>query len=83
MSGKGSGSPLAVWTASLTSCAVVLLRTQEGIDVFKALDLMENSTVLTKLKFGPGDGLLHYYLFNYQTPFIKPNELGLILLEKH
>lgn len=83
MSGKGSGSPLAVWTASLTTCAVVLcepLRTQEGIDVFNALDLMENSTVLTKLKFGPGDGLLHYYLFNWKCPQMDPSQVGLVLL---
>ena len=52
----------------------------EQFDVFNALDLMENLDIFEPLKFGIGDGLLQYYLYNWSmTPF-KPNELGLILL---
>ena len=52
----------------------------EGFDVFNALDLMENMEIFEPLKFGIGDGLLQYYLYNWSmTPF-KPSELGLILL---
>lgn len=34
-------------------------------DVFNALSLMDNALFLEQQKFGPGDGQLHYYLFNY------------------
>jgi glycylpeptide N-tetradecanoyltransferase len=52
----------------------------EGFDVFNALDLMENQAIFEPLKFGIGDGLLHYYLYNWQTGIMKPSEIGLILL---
>ncbi|CAG0890664.1 unnamed protein product [Darwinula stevensoni] len=35
-------------------------------DVFNALDLMENTQFLEELKFGVGDGNLHYYLYNWR-----------------
>ena len=35
-------------------------------DVFNALDLMENAPILEPLKFGVGDGHLHYYLYNWR-----------------
>lgn len=50
-------------------------------DVFNALDVMENESFLKELKFGPGDGMLHYYLYNYRLRHtLKPSELGLVLL---
>ncbi|XP_072952637.1 glycylpeptide N-tetradecanoyltransferase 1-like [Typha angustifolia] len=50
-------------------------------DVFNALDVMHNESFLKELKFGPGDGQLHYYLYNYRirNP-LRPQELGLVLL---
>ncbi|KAG6362336.1 hypothetical protein INS49_010566 [Diaporthe citri] len=36
-------------------------------DVFNALSLMDNALFLEQQKFGPGDGLSHYYLFNYRV----------------
>ena len=51
-----------------------------GCDVFNALDLMDNKTVLEELKFGVGDGNLHYYLYNYKCPELKPEEVSLVLL---
>lgn len=36
-------------------------------DVFNALSLMGNALFLDQQKFGPGDGLSHYYLFNYRA----------------
>lgn len=36
-------------------------------DVFNALSLMDNALFLEQQKFGPGDGLSHYYLFNYRA----------------
>ncbi|KAL0903989.1 hypothetical protein M5K25_026057 [Dendrobium thyrsiflorum] len=54
---------------------------QKDYDVFNALDVMENESFLKDLKFGPGDGMLHYYLYNYRLKHaLKPSELGLVLL---
>lgn len=36
-----------------------------GFDVFNALDIMDNVEFLEELKFAPGDGYLHYYLYNW------------------
>lgn len=44
--------------------ALILARINK-FDVFNALTLMENNLFLEKQLFGPGDGQLHYYLFNY------------------
>jgi glycylpeptide N-tetradecanoyltransferase len=41
---------------------------------------MENSTFLKELKFGVGDGKLHYYLYNWKCPTIGPEDLGVILM---
>ena len=38
-----------------------------GFDVFNALSLLDNALFLEDLKFGPGDGHLNYYLFNYRA----------------
>ncbi len=39
---------------------------QQRFDVFNALTLLDNPLFLADQKFGPGDGQLHYYLFNYK-----------------
>ncbi|KAJ3691563.1 hypothetical protein LUZ61_020727 [Rhynchospora tenuis] len=59
----------------------LIVAKQKGFDVFNALDVMHNEGFLKELKFGPGDGQLHYYLYNYRlrNP-LKPSELGLVLL---
>lgn len=35
--------------------------------MFNALTLLDNPLFLEEQKFGPGDGQLHYYLFNYRA----------------
>ncbi|KAG8814419.1 glycylpeptide N-tetradecanoyltransferase [Serendipita sp. 400] len=40
---------------------------QAKFDVFNALTLMDNPLFLADLKFGSGDGLLNYYLYNWRT----------------
>ena len=40
---------------------------QVNFDVFNALTLLDNPLFLQEQKFGPGDGKLHYYLYNYRT----------------
>ncbi|KAG0463942.1 hypothetical protein HPP92_020011 [Vanilla planifolia] len=59
----------------------LIVAKQKEYDVFNALDVMENESFLKELKFGPGDGMLHYYLYNYRlrNP-LKPSQLGLVLL---
>ena len=42
----------------------LIVAKQKNFDVFNALDVMENEGFLKELKFGPGDGQLHYYLYN-------------------
>lgn len=46
--------------------ALILAKRAE-FDVFNALSLMDNTLFLEQQKFGPGDGQLHYYLFNYRA----------------
>ncbi|GJQ08369.1 hypothetical protein GpartN1_g3306.t1 [Galdieria partita] len=64
---------------SLMQNALILAK-QEGFDVFNALDLMENETFFKQLKFHPGDGFLHYYLYNWRCSTLPPSEMGLVLL---
>ncbi|KAL2133811.1 hypothetical protein VTI74DRAFT_1617 [Chaetomium olivicolor] len=45
----------------------LILAKKHNFDVFNALSLMDNSMFLEQQKFGPGDGQLHYYLFNYKA----------------
>ncbi|KAL2755748.1 hypothetical protein ACRALDRAFT_2105683 [Sodiomyces alcalophilus JCM 7366] len=45
----------------------LILAKRFKFDVFNALSLMDNGLFLEQQKFGPGDGQLHYYLFNYRA----------------
>jgi len=51
-----------------------------GMDVFNALDLMDNAKFLEELKFGIGDGNLQYYIYNWKCQQMEPNQNGLVLL---
>ncbi|KAK5963976.1 glycylpeptide N-tetradecanoyltransferase NMT1 PWA37_004316 [Arxiozyma heterogenica] len=51
---------------SLISDAIVLAKEQK-MDVFNALTSQDNCLFLDDLKFGPGDGFLNFYLFNYKA----------------
>ena len=44
-----------------------MLSNQSSFDVFNALTLLDNPLFLATQKFGPGDGQLHFYLYNYRT----------------
>ncbi|KAJ9183795.1 hypothetical protein P3X46_007605 [Hevea brasiliensis] len=64
----------------LMSDALIVAK-QKDFDVFNALDVMQNQSFLKELKFGPGDGQLHYYLYNHRIRNgVTPSELGLVLL---
>ncbi|KAK3317816.1 acyl-CoA N-acyltransferase [Cercophora scortea] len=57
---------LKVRLNALMADALVLAKRYD-FDVFNALSLLDNSLFLEQQKFGPGDGQLHYYLFNYKA----------------
>jgi len=63
----------------LMKCALILAK-QKEYDVFNALDIMENEQFLKELKFGVGDGNLHYYFYNWRVPEIKPSQVGIVLV---
>lgn len=64
---------------SLVSDALILAK-NAGFDVYNCLDMMDNAEFLTQLKFGMGDGSLHFYLYNWCVPKMKPNDIGIVLL---
>ncbi|KIJ16792.1 hypothetical protein PAXINDRAFT_131704 [Paxillus involutus ATCC 200175] len=45
----------------------LIIANQAKFDVFNALTLMDNVCFLEDLKFGAGDGLLNFYLYNWRT----------------
>lgn len=51
-------------------CALIMAK-QQNYDVFNALTIHDNHVFLEALKFAPGDGVLHYNLFNYQCKNIS------------
>lgn len=51
-----------------------------GADVFNALDIMQNPETFEDLKFGRGDGLLHYYFYNYRADHLTEKDVGMILV---
>jgi len=59
---------------------ILIIACQKGFDVFNCLEIHDNKTFLEDLKFGPGDGHLKYYLYNWLTKPMTPNEVGLVLL---
>jgi glycylpeptide N-tetradecanoyltransferase len=59
---------------------MLILAKRVGCDVFNALDAMENKTMFKDLRFGIGDGNLHYYLYNWQCDSMNAKKIGLILV---
>lgn len=68
--------PLEVYEARLKELMTdaMIIAKKANFDVFNALTLMDNPAFLEDLKFGPGDGFLNYYLYNWK---MKPIEGGL------
>ena len=63
--------------------ALILAR-QKDFDVFNCLDLMGNSEFIQECKFGQGDGLLQFYLYNYlignENGVLLPDQIGTVLI---
>jgi glycylpeptide N-tetradecanoyltransferase len=58
-----------------------------GFDVMNCLELLNNGDVLEQLKFGKGDGELHFYMYiivefryNYRCMDVSPNKMALVML---
>ena len=47
--------------------------------MFNALNVMDNQKVLDELKFGIGDGNLHYYLYNWKCPEIEAEKVSMFM----
>ncbi|KAG0170108.1 glycylpeptide N-tetradecanoyltransferase [Apophysomyces sp. BC1015] len=58
----------------------LVLAKKAGFDVVNALDLMDNIAFVEDQKFGPGDGHLNYYLYNWKCPDVARNKVGLVML---
>ena len=65
-------------TALMTD-ALILAR-QNDFDVLNALNLLDNALYTDDLKFGPGDGYLHFYLYNWRCRTVESDKLGLVML---
>ncbi|KAI6655340.1 Glycylpeptide N-tetradecanoyltransferase 1 [Oopsacas minuta] len=57
----------------------LILAKSNNFDVFNALDIMENKSVLEDLKFGMGDGNLQYFFYNWCCENIATDNVGLVL----
>lgn len=42
--------------------------------------MQNDEALLRDLKFGMGDGLLRYYVFNWKMCDLQPHEIGLVML---
>lgn len=52
-------------------------------DVFNCLNIADNMSFIKELKFGPGDGALNYYMFNYLVKdpgFISAKDMCAVLV---
>ncbi|KAK9727794.1 glycylpeptide N-tetradecanoyltransferase [Basidiobolus ranarum] len=58
----------------------LILAKNAGFDVMNALELMHNMDFIEELKFGPGDGYLNYYLYNWRCPPIENEKMALVML---
>lgn len=67
-------------TLEATMQAVLCKAQAEGFDVFNCVDIMHNQLFLKSLGFSMGDGSLHYYLYNWKTSLMKPEEVAVVML---
>lgn len=65
----------------ITIMRTLLLKAKNsGFDVFNCLDTYRNQEFIKMLQFGIGDGQLRYYLFNWATDPLLPDQIGLCML---
>ena len=57
-----------------------MLAKGQGADVFNALEIMDCTKAdLEALKFEPGVGSLHYYLFNWRCAAMTGRQVAIVL----
>lgn len=54
---------------------LLVMARRHGFDVVNCLTAMDNALFLHEQKFGPGDGFLRFYLFNWRVPPV-PGGMG-------
>lgn len=59
---------------------LLIIAKKNNVDVFDALDIMENSNILKELHFGEGTGILNYNLFNWKMRPIKNMQVATIMI---
>jgi len=52
---------------------MLIIANNAKFDVVNAMTLMDNTLILGNLKFGPGDGYLNFYLYNWRTLPLEGN----------
>jgi glycylpeptide N-tetradecanoyltransferase len=58
--------------------SVVSISKDIGFDVLNCLNIMNNHVFIDRLGFIPGDGELCYYLFNWKTNPLEPEQIGVL-----
>ncbi|RMX65389.1 hypothetical protein DD238_002638 [Peronospora effusa] len=69
----------SVSLTQLTMQDALIMAKKEHLDVFNALDVIDNIEMLQSLKFGPGSGVLQYYLSNWRCPRMSSDRVGIVL----
>jgi hypothetical protein len=67
----------------MAACSAFMPREFHHIAIvrLRASSVPQNGEVLRDLKFGIGDGQLHFYLYNWRlTSPLAPSQVGLILM---
>jgi len=59
---------------------ILVLARDEGFDVLNCLDILDNRSFRDELKFSKGDGHLYYYLYNFASPQLNPQDVALVML---
>ena len=59
---------------------LLIVAKNNNIDVFDALNIMENESILKELKFEEGTGMLHYYFYNWQSKPLKNVQVGVVFM---
>lgn len=60
--------------------AALIIARNTNHDVFNCLNIMDNKTILEDLKFGPGNGNLMFYFYNFGVQRLAPEEIGMVLV---
>ncbi|GET91336.1 N-myristoyl transferase [Leishmania tarentolae] len=59
---------------------LLIVAHSRGFDVCNMVEILDNRSFVEQLKFGPGDGHLRYYFYNWAYPKIKPSRVALVML---